>query len=215
MGEVRGNWRWLVLASTVAWSAFGAVPVEDLCSRSDVVATGVVRFTPGGSGKSLELAPDRTWKGSLNAGAAVKVAWPGDPGVVVIPNDYFAIWFLKRTTSGTLEIIPFAGSKAPLFASGLAVPKGGGAGIPPGDCTGGVVSELARAARSLGQSAHFLRSAEVLANSTFSPGDAANNGAAATIRQELWRSGSAEARFCGNRGGNSTKRRESFGTSGE
>lgn len=98
--------------------------LETACNRSDAVVLGVIEpvlLTPPFA--TFTIAVDRVLKGDVGLNTSLNVTWPGSlTGARMRPQHYRALWFLQKTSAGGWEISPISGRKAPIYASGLAVP---------------------------------------------------------------------------------------------
>jgi hypothetical protein len=95
------------------------------CATADGVVLGTIEpIVLTSKPATFVLAIDRVIKGALSANTTLTVSWPGSlTAARMSPSHYRALWFLRSSPSAGWEISPIGGPNAPLFASGLAVPR--------------------------------------------------------------------------------------------
>lgn len=141
--------------------------LQTACTDADAVVVGTIQPVLLTSTPALfTIAVDTVIKGEVSSHTTVTVSWPGSlTAARMRPDQYRALWFLHKTGSGGWEISPIGGTKAPLFASGLAVPPAGqsvGAQPQAATCYGAVWAVLKQNAAHIDESPPYLTAMETL-----------------------------------------------------
>jgi hypothetical protein len=91
----------------------GLFNVDDLDRQSDIIVVGTL---VGGADGQLSLSVDRVIKGKPSLGPNLSVAWTpmngGGCDTALPATPTHAIWFLKRTSDGSIELAPFLNSQS-------------------------------------------------------------------------------------------------------
>lgn len=159
-----------VLLIILACAAANAGPQGQLrtaCETADAVVLGridplVLTSAPA----SFLLTVDGVITRTTPRNSVLTITWPGSlTAARMSPPKYRALWFLRNTPSGVPEISPVGGPRAPLFASGLALPPDNRSGrdqIPTGACHEAVCAVLRDSAAYIDQSPACLTAMETL-----------------------------------------------------
>lgn len=113
----------------LAVSASGAPwqPLRTACAEADAVVLGTVEpVVMTDTQILLSLKVDTVIKGPLAENSTATVSWLGSLSAArMSPSHYRALWFLRNRPTVGWEIMRVGGPKAPIIASGLALPPFG------------------------------------------------------------------------------------------